>query len=239
MELKVFLAELVSSLTLLNFVASMELQTEAFTVKERVYLRASGFLEVYFNERILNHRTTSRRRNRTTFLDPGEPVAFFYCPTVFPKRGKGDKGVRRKGCIASDNTASGQFLQLFVLSTCLSRPWQHSHVLTMAMSTKTAVSHQPMLCLPFSIFLGPPLHPWMPASRPRPETFPPLAFETVTVAGQINTLGQPILIPALDMEGSKVVGGNEDVTLTMKNVPGLVLTVFANSVTCADGARQC
>jgi hypothetical protein len=78
-----------------------------------------------------------------------------------------------------------------------------------------------------------------PSSSPRPETFPPLAFETVTVAGQTNVLGQPILIPALDNEGSKVVGGPEDVVLKMPGVAGLELTVFANSVTCRDGSRQC
>jgi hypothetical protein len=51
MELRAFLAELVSSLTLLDFVTSMDMHTEAFTVKGRVYLQARGFLEVYFNER--------------------------------------------------------------------------------------------------------------------------------------------------------------------------------------------
>jgi hypothetical protein len=75
-----------------------------------------------------------------------------------------------------------------------------------------------------------------PSNSPRPETFPPLAFETVTVAGQTNILGQPILIPPLDTEGSKIVGGNQDVTLQMKGVAGLELTVFANSVTCLPGA---
>ena len=51
MELKAFLAELVSSLAHLDFVASLELRTEAFTVKGRVHLAQRGFLEVYFNER--------------------------------------------------------------------------------------------------------------------------------------------------------------------------------------------
>jgi hypothetical protein len=51
MELKAFLTELVSSLTRLDFVASLDLRTEAFTVKGRVHLTQHGFLEVYFNER--------------------------------------------------------------------------------------------------------------------------------------------------------------------------------------------
>ncbi len=74
-----------------------------------------------------------------------------------------------------------------------------------------------------------------PTNSPRPETFPPLEFETVTVAGQINVLGQPILLPPLDTEGSKIVGGVSDVKLTMNGVAGLELTVFANSVTCPEG----
>ena len=38
MELKAFLAELVTSLASLDFVASLELRTEVFTVKGRVHL---------------------------------------------------------------------------------------------------------------------------------------------------------------------------------------------------------
>ena len=51
MELKAFLAELVTSLARLDFVTSLELRTEVFTVKGRVHLTQRGFLEVYFNER--------------------------------------------------------------------------------------------------------------------------------------------------------------------------------------------
>lgn len=47
MELKVFLAELVTSLARLDFVASLELRTEVFIVKGRVHLTQRGFLEVY------------------------------------------------------------------------------------------------------------------------------------------------------------------------------------------------
>ncbi len=78
-----------------------------------------------------------------------------------------------------------------------------------------------------------------PTNSPRPETFPQLAFETVTVAGQNNGLGQPIIIPAIDTAGSMIVGGSQDVTLKMQGVAGLELTVFANSVTCPDGSNQC
>ena len=51
MELKAFLAELVTRLARLDFVTSLELRTEVFTIKGRVHLTQRGFLEVYFNER--------------------------------------------------------------------------------------------------------------------------------------------------------------------------------------------
>ena len=76
-----------------------------------------------------------------------------------------------------------------------------------------------------------------PTSSPRPETFPPLSFETVTIAGVNNDIGQPIIIPALDNESSKIVGGDEDVVVTMTGVEGLTLKVFANSVTFPDGSK--
>jgi hypothetical protein len=76
-----------------------------------------------------------------------------------------------------------------------------------------------------------------PANSPRPERFPPLEFETVTVAGQQNTLGQPILIPALDMSNARIVGGDQDVVLTMDGVSGVELKVFKNSVTFPDGSK--
>ncbi len=76
-----------------------------------------------------------------------------------------------------------------------------------------------------------------PTNSPRPETFPPLEFETVTVAGQLNILGQPILLPALQIDSSKTVGGDQDVTLEMPGVDGFTLTVFANSVNFPDGSK--
>jgi len=50
MELKTFLAELVTGLSSLDFVESIDLRTEAFTLKGRVPLKKRGFLEIYFNE---------------------------------------------------------------------------------------------------------------------------------------------------------------------------------------------
>jgi Big-like domain-containing protein/glucodextranase-like protein/carboxypeptidase family protein len=71
----------------------------------------------------------------------------------------------------------------------------------------------------------------------RPETFPTLSFQMATVSGIDNTLGGPIFLPALDTSNSQVVGGNQDVMLTMTGVPGVKYTVFANSVTFPDGTH--
>ena len=71
----------------------------------------------------------------------------------------------------------------------------------------------------------------------RPETYPFLEFPLVSVAGQNNSLTGPIYLPALDMENSKVVGGDEDVVLTMKGAPGVAYTVFAHSATFPDGSK--
>ena len=71
----------------------------------------------------------------------------------------------------------------------------------------------------------------------RPETFPFLEFPLVTVAGQDNHLDGPIYLPPLDMQNSKVVGGDEDVLLTMAGVPGVVYRVFAHSATFPDGSK--
>ncbi|HEY6971188.1 MAG TPA: IPT/TIG domain-containing protein [Candidatus Angelobacter sp.] len=70
-----------------------------------------------------------------------------------------------------------------------------------------------------------------------PEPYPFLEFPMVTVAGQDNNLGRPIFLPALDADNSKVVGGDDDVVLTMKGVPGVAYTVFAHSVTFPDGTK--
>lgn len=69
--------------------------------------------------------------------------------------------------------------------------------------------------------------------------WPSLTYDIITVAGVDNDLGKPVYLPELAPENTAMVGGDEDVTLTMEGVPGATLTVFANSVTCIDGARQC
>ena len=75
-----------------------------------------------------------------------------------------------------------------------------------------------------------------PSTSPRSETFPPLEFEVVAISGVKNTLDRPVILPQIATEMAKIVGGNEDVVLEMKGVPGMTLTVFANSATFPDGS---
>src|SRR3954468_15663072 len=70
----------------------------------------------------------------------------------------------------------------------------------------------------------------------RPETFPFLEFSMVTVSGQDNHLNGPIFLPPLDMDNSQIVGGDEDVVLTLKGNPGVAYTVFAHSAKFPDGS---
>jgi hypothetical protein len=75
------------------------------------------------------------------------------------------------------------------------------------------------------------------ATSTRPETFPFLEFPMVTVAGQDNHLNSAIFLPPLDMDNSQIVGGDEDVVLTLKGNPGVAYTVFAHSATFPDGSK--
>ncbi len=67
--------------------------------------------------------------------------------------------------------------------------------------------------------------------------YPALHFEALAVRGQDNALPHPIYLPPLLMEGAKVVGGNQDVTLTIPGFEGFEMLVKANSVTFPDGSR--
>lgn len=64
-----------------------------------------------------------------------------------------------------------------------------------------------------------------------------LSFQVTTIPGQDNTIGMPIQIPALDQSTAKIVGGDEDVVLTMTGVPGVEYTIFANSAFLPNGER--
>lgn len=72
----------------------------------------------------------------------------------------------------------------------------------------------------------------------RPGTWAGLEFEINVVSGIDNTIGMPIFLLPLDTDNAKVVGGPDDVTLTLRDVPGFSMTVFANSATFPDGSQQ-
>jgi hypothetical protein len=85
-----------------------------------------------------------------------------------------------------------------------------------------------------------PVHLVVDASTTsRPGSYPSIEYNLVTVAGVSNTVGGPIYLPQNDTDSTRLVGGDEDVTLRIKGVPGAELTVFANSVTCPDGEARC
>jgi hypothetical protein len=70
------------------------------------------------------------------------------------------------------------------------------------------------------------------------QQFLALHFEVTATAGEDNTLPHPIYLPPLAMNSAKVVGGNQDVVITLPGYDGFKMTVKANSVTFPDGSRQ-
>jgi hypothetical protein len=70
-----------------------------------------------------------------------------------------------------------------------------------------------------------------------PTQYPSLHFEVLAIRGQKNLLPHPIYLPPLLMSQAKIVGGNEDVSLTIPGRDGFEMIVKANSVTFPDGTR--
>lgn len=68
--------------------------------------------------------------------------------------------------------------------------------------------------------------------------YPGLHFETAIVQGQLNQLPHPIYLPSVNLAQAQIVGGNEDVRLTIPGMDGFAMIVKANSVTFPDGSRQ-
>jgi hypothetical protein len=66
--------------------------------------------------------------------------------------------------------------------------------------------------------------------------WPTLAFNLVTIAGADNPLPVPVYLVKLDTVNAKQVG-DQDVTLTLPDVPGFALEVKAGSVTFPDGKK--
>lgn len=68
-------------------------------------------------------------------------------------------------------------------------------------------------------------------------TYPGLHFEVPVVAGIVNQLPHAIHLPPMDLAQAKVVGGDQDVVLTIPGFDGFEMVVKANSVTFPDGSR--
>ncbi len=75
-------------------------------------------------------------------------------------------------------------------------------------------------------------------TSPRPGPWPRLAFDLPMISGRDNSVGMPIRLPILDLAGQRTVGGSQDVTVPLANVPGASLTVMADSVTFPDGTEE-
>ncbi len=75
------------------------------------------------------------------------------------------------------------------------------------------------------------------APAPAGTEYPALHFETTIIRGRDNQLPHAIYLPPVNLSQAKVVGGNEDVSLTIPGLEGFELIVKAGSVTFPDGSR--
>ncbi|HEX6160088.1 MAG TPA: carboxypeptidase regulatory-like domain-containing protein, partial [Thermoanaerobaculia bacterium] len=72
---------------------------------------------------------------------------------------------------------------------------------------------------------------------PGANRYPTLEFDIVTIAGQENTVGLPIYLPALDNVNRLCVSETLGGTLTLPSVPGFSFTVAPGAATFPGGAR--
>lgn len=70
-----------------------------------------------------------------------------------------------------------------------------------------------------------------------PKSYPTLEYDLVTVAGQDNTVGNPIYLPALDTVNKLCVDATHGGTLTLPQSPGFALTVLPGSATFPGGSK--
>ncbi len=68
--------------------------------------------------------------------------------------------------------------------------------------------------------------------------YPALHFETAIIQGQNNQLPHSIFLPPVHLENTRVVGGDQDVELTLPGFQGFKMIVKANSVTFPDGSTE-
>ena len=71
-----------------------------------------------------------------------------------------------------------------------------------------------------------------------PQGYPTLEYDIVTIAGNDNTVGMPIYLPALDSVNKLCVDATHGGTLTLPKSPGFSLTILAGSATFPGGARS-
>ena len=72
-------------------------------------------------------------------------------------------------------------------------------------------------------------------NRGYPGTWHALEFLLHNVAGRDNSMDRPIYMLPLDDAGSAIAGGDQDVTLQLKDIPGATLTVYAHSMRDPNG----
>ena len=75
------------------------------------------------------------------------------------------------------------------------------------------------------------------STAPGPKAYPTLEYDLVTVAGQDNTVGMPIYLPALDKVNQLCVDATHGGTLTLPQAPGFSLTVLPGSATFPGGSK--
>src|ERR1043166_9194398 len=71
-----------------------------------------------------------------------------------------------------------------------------------------------------------------------PASYPTLEYDIVTVAGNDNTVGMPIYLPALDTVNRLCVDETHGGTLTLPQYPGFALTVLPGSATFPGGSHK-
>jgi hypothetical protein len=70
-----------------------------------------------------------------------------------------------------------------------------------------------------------------------PQIYPTLEYDITTVAGQNNTLGMPIYLPALGSSGTLCVDSANGGVLTLADAPGFSLTVLPGAATFPGGSK--
>ncbi len=70
-----------------------------------------------------------------------------------------------------------------------------------------------------------------------PKSYPTLEYDIVTVAGNDNSVGMPIYLPALNTTNQLCVDATHGGTLTLPQYPGFALTVLPGSATFPGGSN--